>query len=55
MDFVEGGDLYSKYSESHYLSHQESRALMKSLLKGLAAIHSKGYVHRDIKPHNILL
>lgn len=28
---------------------------MKSILKGLKVMHGKGYMHRDLKPQNILL
>ncbi|WP_370420619.1 protein kinase [Pantoea vagans] len=36
------------------LSTTEKIDIIKMVLKGLSFIHSKGFLHRDIKPHNIL-
>lgn len=36
------------------LATQNKIDIIKMILKGLAFIHSKGFLHRDIKPQNIL-
>lgn len=30
-------------------------SIMKNILSGLSVIHEKNYIHRDLKPDNILL
>lgn len=37
------------------LSFDKKVSVMRSLLEGLLRLHQKGFVHRDIKPQNILL
>lgn len=37
------------------ISNREIKSLMFQLFNGIAYIHSKRIIHRDIKPHNILL
>lgn len=37
------------------LTDQEIRYYMKQLLKALDYSHSKGIMHRDVKPHNIMI
>ncbi|OLQ83787.1 hypothetical protein BIT28_20180 [Photobacterium proteolyticum] len=43
-----------KLIEAGELTEQEKLKIMIHLAKGLKHIHSKGYLHRDIKPNNII-
>ena len=55
LEYVPWGSLFSLLKSAGPLPEQQVRDYTKSILKGLAHIHMKEYVHCDIKPANILV
>ena len=50
-----GGDLAQVLEKHGCLREEHARKVMSGILNGLAHLHSRGVVHRDIKLENILL
>jgi len=55
MEYVPGGDLKELIDRRGRLSGAELSRLGGEVCSGLAHAHERGVIHRDIKPHNILL
>jgi eukaryotic-like serine/threonine-protein kinase len=55
MEYVPGGDLKRLIDERGKLPGPELARLGDEICAGLAHAHERGVIHRDIKPHNILL
>lgn len=56
IDYCAFGDLFDLIHEKNVrFDRMESKALVRMLLDGVAAIHGAGAMHRDIKPANLLI
>ena len=55
MDLVDGPDLRAELTRRRALPTTLAVDLTVGVLRGLAAVHAAGVVHRDVKPENILL
>ena len=55
MEYLPGGSLYSLLREFGPLPIPSATRYLKDILKGLKFLHKQGIVHRDMKPHNVLL
>ncbi|MBI3801683.1 MAG: protein kinase [Deltaproteobacteria bacterium] len=55
MEYMPGGDLATQLRAKSKFSEEEAVPIVSQVLQAVEYLHSKGCLHSDIKPHNILL
>ncbi|KAL7485531.1 hypothetical protein ACHAW6_011135 [Cyclotella cf. meneghiniana] len=55
MEFLPGGDLMSLLMKEDTFSEDVTKFFMAEAAHAISCVHALGYIHRDIKPDNMLL
>jgi serine/threonine kinase 38 len=55
MEYLGGGDLMTLLIRKNILTEAESRFYIAECILAIESIHKMNYIHRDIKPDNILI
>ena len=55
MEFIDGEDLASLLRRIGRLPSDKAVEVARQLCAGLAAAHDAGVIHRDLKPHNVMI
>ena len=55
MEYISGGDLKNLIDEEGTVPSEKLMGIGAAVASGLAHAHERGVIHRDIKPHNIML
>jgi eukaryotic-like serine/threonine-protein kinase len=55
MELLDGEPLGSYIARKRFLTVSEATALLLPAMRGVAAAHAQGVIHRDLKPQNIFI
>ena len=55
MEYLPGGDLMNLLIKKDILSEEESRFYTAEMILAIESVHNLNYIHRDLKPDNVLL
>jgi serine/threonine kinase 38 len=55
MDYLPGGDLMTLLMRKDILSEAEARFYAAEIVLAIESVHKLNYIHRDIKPDNVLI
>uniref|UniRef100_A0ABD2X925 Ribosomal protein S6 kinase n=1 Tax=Trichogramma kaykai TaxID=54128 RepID=A0ABD2X925_9HYME len=55
LDFLRGGDLFSRLSQQLMFTEEDVKFYLAELALALDHVHKLGIIYRDLKPENILL
>ena len=55
LEYIDGETLASRLTRERQLPEESLQRLLEEVLSGLEVMHNAGYVHRDIKPGNLML
>ncbi len=55
MEFLSGGDLMSLLIKEDVFTEDATRLYMAEMTSAVGYVHSLGYIHRDLKPDNVLI
>lgn len=55
LEYTPGGDMMSRLQRSHQFDEETARFYIGEISLAVQFVHDKGFIHRDIKPDNILI
>ncbi len=55
MEYVEGKTVYDDLEAGHTYSEKDALKIIIQIAKALEHAHKQGFIHRDVKPKNIML
>jgi serine/threonine protein kinase len=55
MEYLPGGDLMGLLMKEDTFTEEATKQYMAEMIMAVASVHELGYIHRDLKPDNILL
>ena len=55
MEFVEGCTVYDELAEGKVYSEKEAVDIISQIARALLHAHERGFIHRDVKPKNIMM